>query len=513
MPQTTTPTPLKTPPAKGATRARRPVATALVVGLAREGGAAARWLAEQGLRVIISDVRPAQALANSIAQLEGLDVELRLGPQTPALLEGVDMVVASPGAPQDMPLFRAARERGMLITTEPRLFAQQCPAPIIGITGSSGKTTTATLTARMLEAAGFKTWLGGNIGAPLLRHLTDIASEDRVVMELSSFQLYYWSERKARPLPGMTWTDTRGLSPDVAAVLNLTPNHLDRHPSMSHYIAAKTHILAHQTQDSVAVLNRDDPITARWAREKWVSVDPGRGQEAVRFPLAGQVMTFGLETQPEHDGAWVAENRVWLRRKGETAPVAAVSDIRLRGRHNLANVLAACCLAAAAGAATEAMREAISTFEGAPHRLEMVAVIDGVQWINDSIATSPERSLAALRSFEQPIILLAGGRDKHLPWKDWAQEVHVRVRRVIAFGEAAPLIQTALADAPVVSRLEHVHVVSDLAEAVALAHRLARPGEVALLSPGGTSFDAYEDFAQRGRHFRELVHTIAQRCI
>ena len=485
-----------------ASRPARP--TALVVGLAREGTAAARWLLERGVRVVISDLRSAAALADRLAQLNRGDVTFREGPQTPALLEGVDVVVASPGARQDMPLFQAARERRVPITTEPRLFALQCPAPIVGVTGSSGKTTTATLTARMLEAAGFTTWLGGNIGSPLLERVHDIAAHDRVVMELSSFQLYYWDEQ-APPPDIAAWAEPRGISPQVAAVLNLTPNHLDRHPSMSHYIAAKTRILAFQSRDSTAVLNRDDPITARWAAEKWVSVEAGRGQEAVGFPLAGRVMTFGLEDRPESDGAWVEDGRVWLRREGRAEAVLTISDIRLRGRHNLANVLAACCLAAAAGAPPKAMREAVRSFEGAPHRLETVAVVDGVLWVNDSIATSPERSLAALRSFDEPIILLAGGRDKHLPWQDWAREVHARVRRVIAFGEAASLIQNALASRPRSSALEQVHIVPDLEEAASLAHDLARPGEVVLLSPGGTSFDAYQDFAARGRHFRTLV--------
>ena len=482
--------------------------TILIIGLAREGRAAARWLARHHARVITSDLHPPREDVQQ--ELEALGVQMQIGPQTTDLLTGIDAIVVSPGVPQDIPLLQTARSKRIPITAEPRLFAQGCPAPLVGITGSSGKTTTTTLVARMLEAAGFNTWLGGNIGSPLLEELEAISPEDRVVMELSSFQLLYWDALAPWPGAPAPWHNTDAISPDVAAILNITPNHLDRHPSMAHYIAAKANILAAQGPDDVAILNREDSVTGPWAANRQVAIAAGAGQSARSFPIAARLITFGFEKPASGDGTWLEEDRILLRREGQTREVLRTADIHLRGRHNLANVLAAVAIADAAGASPEAMREAVLSFRGVPHRLEEVDRINGVLWINDSIATAPERALAALRSFDEPIILLAGGRDKHLPWEEWAQEVQRRARVVIAFGEAIPIIQQALQDRQPDARLEMVVTAANLPSAVLLAAELAQPGEIVLLSPGGTSFDAYPDFAARGQHFRELVHQLAQ---
>jgi len=482
--------------------------TILIVGLAREGRAAARWLAARGARVIASDLRPPQEEVRE--ELERMGIEMVIGPQREALLEGVDALAVSPGVPQDIPLLQAARDRRLPLTTEPRLFAQACPAPIAGVTGSSGKTTTTTLVARMLEASGFRTHLGGNIGDPLLPQLEAIAADDRTVMELSSFQLLYWAETAAWRDAPPPWNDSAGVSPHVAAILNLTPNHLDRHPSMAHYAAAKANILAFQTPDDWVILNREDAMTAPWAESGRVRIPAGDGQPARDFAIPGQILTFGFQRPAQGEGSWLEDGWVVLRWQGETQRVFPVEAIRLRGRHNLANALAAAVIAAAAGATPEGMAEAIADFRGVPHRLEEVARIDGALWINDSIATAPERALAALRSFDEPIILLAGGRDKHLPWDAWAEEVHRRVRVVIAFGEARPIIEQALAQRPPHSCLQSLLPADDLPDAVMQAARMAQPGEIVLLAPGGTSFDAYPDFAARGQHFRELVRALAR---
>ncbi len=494
--------------------------TILVVGLAREGTVAALWLAQRGAHVVASDVRPLGALGEAVARLaEHPGISLRLGPQTPELLTGVDGVVVSPGVPQDIPLLTAARAAGIPLTTETRLLAQLCPAPLVGITGSSGKTTTTTLTARMLEATGarrgFRTWLGGNIGEPLLGRVEAIQPEDRVVLELSSFQLLYWGPMpSARPQTGLPWHHSAGLSPTVAAILNITPNHLDRHPSMAHYAAAKAQILAHQRAGDVAVLNRDDPLTGTWAREGRVAIAGGTGQEPIAFDLAATVLTFGLRSQPWGDGAWYEDGAIRLRYQGEVWTLCHRRELKLRGEHNVANVMAAACLALAAGAEPADVAAVATAFTGVPHRLEVVRQLDDVLWINDSIATSPERAMAALRSFEGSevgpagLILLAGGRDKHLPWEEWAAEVHARVRHVVAFGEAAALIARVLAARPSSSRLESLVTAPDLPAAVRAARRLARPGDVVLLAPGGTSFDAYTDYAARGQHFRDLVNSL-----
>ncbi len=482
--------------------------TLLIVGLAREGQVAARWLARRGARVIASDVRAPQ---NDVREtLEHLGVSLLIGPQTPALLADIDAIVVSPGVPQDIPLLQQARQQQIPITAEPRLFAQGCPVPITGITGSSGKTTTTTLVARMLEAANIRTWLGGNIGAPLLEHLEAIAPQDRVVMELSSFQLLYWQPMAPWPQAPAPWNSAEAISPHIAAILNITPNHLDRHPSMAHYMAAKANILAAQRADDLVILNRDDAIVGRWAATGRVEIPAGKGQALRDFAIPAQCLTFGFD-EPDHgDGTWLQAGQIHLRRGGRARPILDVADIHLRGRHNLANVLAAVAIAAAAGVAPAAMREAVRAFRGVEHRLEEVACIDNVFWINDSIATAPERALAALRSFDAPIILLAGGRDKHLPWKAWAEEVQQRARLVIAFGEAIPIIQQALSEQRQDALLQQVLTADNLPAAVELAAQHARSGEIVLLSPGGTSYDAYPDFAARGEHFRELVLHLSQ---
>jgi UDP-N-acetylmuramoylalanine--D-glutamate ligase len=274
---------------------------------------------------------------------------------------------------------------------------------------------------------------------------------------------------------------------------------------MAHYTAAKAQILAYQQADDLAILSHDDPTTAGWANSKRVSVAAGPGQKALEVPIKGRVLTFGLGQRPQNDGSWIEDDQIWLHWQDQTQPLMPISAVRLRGHHNLANVLAACCLATAAGAAPESLAEAVGNFTGVEHRLEEVGYRSGVLWINDSIATSPERSVAALRSFDQPMILLAGGRDKHLPWQDWARAVHQHVRQIITFGEAATLIEEALTPIPADSQLQHIYHGQDLPGAVDLAQRLARPGDVVLLSPGGTSYDAYVDFAVRGQHFRDLV--------
>ena len=482
--------------------------TILIVGLAREGQAAAQWLAARGAHIIASDLRPP---AEDVREkMEAAGVRLMIGPQTPDLLRHANVVVVSPGVPQEIPLLQGARARNIPITTEPRLFAQGNPAPLVGVTGSSGKTTTATLVARMLEASGFQTWLGGNIGSPLLPQIANIRAQDRVVMELSSFQLIYWQSTAPWPQAPAPWNSGDAISPQIAAILNLTPNHLDRHPSMAHYIAAKANILAAQKPGDAAILNRDDPLLAAWIRSGQVEIAAGPGQKARSFPLAGRLITFGFDKPQQGDGAWLSKGRIYLRHHGQTRLITTTANVQLRGQHNLANVLAAVAIASAAGASRTGLRDAIRSFRGVPHRLEEVLrTPDNIVWINDSIATAPERAIAALRSYQRPIILLAGGRDKDLPWQDWAQEAQKRARIIIAFGEAAPIIQRALQKHPAQGQRPPLHQVKDLPQAVQLAHQLARTNDVVLLSPGGTSFDAYVDFAARGQHFRQLVKSIA----
>jgi len=452
-----------------------------IVGLAREGTALARFLARQGAVVTVTDRQSAEALAENVAALAEWPIRFVLGEHPLELLE-TDVVFVSPGVPLGIPFLVEARRRGVPLSSETRLFVELCPAPIVGITGSSGKTTTTTLVGEMLRASGQKTWVGGNIGRPLIEHLPEIAPTDWVVMELSSFQLEFFA-----PWAG---EEGRGISPAIAAVLNISPNHLDRHPSMAAYVAAKKQILLHQRADDVAVLGFDNAEARALAGE-----------------CRGEVLFFS-QREVVAQGAFLRDEVVILRLGEDEQPVCAVSEIKLLGRHNVDNVLAACTLAGVAGADVEAMAAVATTFSGVEHRLELVRELNGVRWYNDSIATSPERMVAALRSFDAPIVLLAGGRDKHLPWGEAAALILRKVRHLVLFGEAVPIIDRAVAAERARAEAQGkpgITRVNTLEEAVAVAARVARAGDVVLLAPGCTSFDAFRDFAARGERFRELV--------
>ncbi len=447
----------------------------VVLGLARQGLAVTRWLIAQGAQVTASDVKSEEELQDSLASLRDLDVKFVLGGHPLSLLDDCDGLCLSGGVPIDLPIVQEAQRRGLLLTNDAQLFVERCPAPIVGITGSAGKTTTTTLTGEILKAAHFTTWVGGNIGNPLIDDLGNIIPSDRVVMELSSFQL-----------------DVMTASPRVAAILNITPNHLDRHPSMEAYIEAKRHILDYQSFDDVAVLGYDDPIARALS---------GRANGYVRFFSRERVVGRG---------AFVKGDRIIVVQTREEE-VCRLSDLQLRGDHNVLNALAACAMTAALGVDVEPMAQAIREFKGVAHRLQLVRELNGVNYYDDSIATAPERLIAGLNAFTEPIVLLAGGRDKHLPWEEAAQLIVERVRELIVFGEMADLVQAAVEAQLSQSSertLKRIHHVPTLAEAVQLAARIAQAGEVVLLSPGGTSFDAFKDFAERGDRFQEAVQAL-----
>jgi UDP-N-acetylmuramoylalanine--D-glutamate ligase len=315
--------------------------------------------------------------------------------------------------------------------------------------------------------------VGGNIGRPLLLDLPSILPDDRVVIELSSFQL-----------------EIMTASPAVAVVLNITPNHLDRHRTMEVYTSAKARILAFQSSEDTAVLGWED-----------------EGAWNLRYSVHGRLVGFGRKPRPPVPGAYLDDGQIVVDVSGRPEPICRAEDVPLRGEHNLLNALAACAAAAASGIGTAAMAEGLRAFRGLPHRLEFIRRVGGAEWYDDSIATAPERSLAALRSFTEPIVLLAGGRDKDLPWGEFAEGVRSRVDHLVLFGEAVPKIQAALAGTKG-ERPYSIDVVPDLESAVEAAARRVQPGDVVLLSPGGTSFDAFMDFAARGDRFRELVEAL-----
>lgn len=444
----------------------------VILGMARQGTALARFAVGVGAHVTLSDLRPPEVLlgasANGLpawaADLPADQLHFVLGEHPLSLLDDCDLLAISGGVSIDAPLVVEAQRRDIPLTNDSIEFALRAPAPLVGITGSAGKTTTTALVGRMGQVSGQRTWVGGNIGRPLIGDLAEMSPDDLIVMELSSFQLEIW----------------QGLSPAIAAVLNITPNHLDRHKSMARYTAAKANILRHQGPEGVAVLSADDA-----------------GALGLREQVRGRLRLFSRRG-PVDDGAFVDGDTIWLCGPDGRRALCAVSEIRLRGDHNVLNVLAATALAEAVGVPDDAIVEGIRTFAGVPHRLETVRELDGVKYINDSIATAPERAMAALAAYDEPIILLAGGRDKDMVWDEWARQVAQRVKRVILFGELAE---------PLAERLDGVNMtrVETLAEAVYVAQSEAAAGDIVLLSPGGTSFDSYSDFAERGEHFRLLV--------
>lgn len=471
----------------------------LIVGLAREGLALADFLSHHDLPFSVTDIRTEDALGVDVGRLRDAGVSLVLGEHPSSLLDDTDILFVSPGVPLETPFLQQARQRRIPLCTESKLFCCLCPALIVGITGSSGKTTTTTLVGKMLEAGGRKVWVGGNIGRPLISVVDQIKATDVVAMELSSFQLEYFHRRLNRNVDAFSTpsVNPRALekllgnwSPPVAAILNITPNHLDRHPSMKHYVQAKRALIDYQNKSGAVILNLDNDMT-----------------RAIGYQFKSKVRWFSLEAQMP-DGAGIVGNQLYLfDEKMNAQMIAKTDDVRLRGTHNLSNILAACLLAREAGALPEAMKEVITSFTGVEHRLELVSEHNGTFYYNDSISTSPERLIAALHSFTEPIILLAGGRDKHLPWDEAAWLILNKTRDVILFGEAAQIIKDALDAArdQICTTHPTVHQRASLEEAVMLAANLAEPADIVLLSPGCASYDAFKDFAARGRRFRELV--------
>ncbi len=484
----------------------------VILGLARQGLALVRFFTRAGAHVVVSDRAPAERLTPELAQLNGLPVETALGDHPFALLDDCDLLCLSGGVPPQIPIVQEAIRRGIPLSNDSLLTLQLAPCPVIAITGSSGKTTTTTLVGEMLRqtfGASRQVHVGGNIGAPLIDRLDQVRAEDWIVLELSSFQLELWD-------PRLAWGDLRELGPDVAALLNITPNHLDRHPSMAAYADAKLNLLRHLKPTSRVILGADDPVTARLALDDWSDAAgdlPQTWQLDAPLRETGQALKDqGVDIHlfsrlhPVPRGAWLEEHRLVY----QGATICPREDVRLRGDHNVSNLLAAAAISGAAGATVEAMAHVARTFTGVPHRLEEVASRGGVTWINDSIATAPERAVAGLRSFPagaQTLILLAGGKDKNLPWDAFAEEVLQRVSYLIGFGDAGAMIVRTVQERAAYRQqpAPSTAIVSRLEEAVHLAAQIAQPNTVVLLSPGGTSFDAYKNFEERGEHFRRLV--------
>jgi len=450
----------------------------LIIGAARQGLALTRYLASKGCRVTLNDSRTHEQLQKAIDSLSGLPVNFIFGSHPVEALQGITLVCISGGVSPEMPLVAEARKRNIPVSNDAQIFMEMVPCKTIGITGSAGKTTTTTLVGRICRAGAApdqKIWVGGNIGIPLISYINEIKPKDIVILELSSFQL-----------------ELMTTSPDISAVLNITPNHLDRHGTMDAYKAAKRRILDFQKPEDCAILCRDDA-----------------GSSSLIPEVKGNLITFGWnEPMDRHSGTFLRESDLIFISDHSEQILIKRDDIALRGDHNVLNVLAACAITSAAGFSPADMLAGIQGFAGVDHRLEYVGTVNGAAWYNDSIATAPERTMAAIRSFTEPLVLLIGGRDKRLPWEDLAQLIQKRVDHVVVFGEAAPKILDALNKAHTEPPAFTVDHASGLNEAVRMAFLRAEPDDVVLLSPGGTSYDEFEDFEERGECFRTLVKNL-----
>ena len=454
----------------------------VIIGAARQGIALARYLARHEAVVVINDRRSAEQLANEMQSLANTQIEWSLGGHSSEVLDPhTDLVCISGGVPLDNPLVMLATERTIPLSNDTQIFMDAVPCKTVGITGSAGKTTTTTLVGRMVQADHGQhyphVWVGGNIGDPLLNYVDDMQSSDLAILEISSFQ-----------------SELMTSSPNTAAILNITPNHLDRHGSMSNYIAAKARVIEYQTAGDFAVLGRDD--SAAWA-------------------LAGtahsHVYSFGFSQLPAgQDGAFMEDAKFFIRQGSSVNRLPVEDQIGLRGEHNRLNTMAACTIAHTIGLDPECMLAGISGFHGVSHRLEFIGTVNGADWYNDSIATAPERTIAAIKSFKAPIVLLLGGRDKDLPWEDLAKLIHQRVDHVVIFGEAAAKIQAAIGQEVAGMRPYSIIRVEKCQDAVTTARKYAQPGAVVLFSPGGTSYDEFKDFEQRGERFKQWVLEFTQ---
>lgn len=425
----------------------------------------------KGADVTLCDKKSFEELGEFGEKCAAWGVHLMLGDSYLDHLREADLIYRTPGIDWTRPEIQDAIEHGVKITSEMESFFDFCPCRIIAITGSDGKTTSTTLTACLLDAEGYRVHLGGNIGTPLFPVIDDVREEDIAVVELSSFQLI--SMRK---------------SPNIAAVTNVTPNHLDHHKDMQEYIDAKRNILLYQKYDSVSVLNAENDITRNMASD-----------------VHGELRWFSSR-RPVGNGAYLDENKMlWSADYGHVRPVMDLKGIRLRGDHNKENV---CMVYAIVKGLVrdETFCSVVSSFTGVEHRIEFVRKLDGVEYYNDSIASSPTRTIAGLRSFHEPIVLIAGGYDKHISYEPLAPELlnnHVKV--LLLCGPTAKPIEEALRAMPEFCGQILIEQRKDIPDCVRRAREIAEPGDVVFFSPASASFDAYPNFEVRGKHFKSLV--------
>ncbi len=443
-----------------------------VIGIGVSNTPLIKLLLRYGCKVTACDKNDRASFAGLAEEFESLGAELQLGPDYLKNLK-YDVIFRTPGMRPDVPELLAAKERGAVITSEMEAFFEVCPGHIIGVTGSDGKTTTTTIISELLKAEGFHVYLGGNIGKPLLAETNNMLEDDWAVVELSSFQLM-----------------TMEKSPEIAVVTNVAPNHLDVHKSMAEYVAAKENIFLHQRMSGRLVLNLDNEITRSFAQK-----------------AKGEVLFFSRQ-EPVENGAYLEDEQIYWASQGRVRPLMQAEEIKLPGVHNIENYMAAFC-AVAHLIHPETFREVARTFAGVEHRIELVRTLHGVSYYNDSIASSPSRTIAGLNSFKQKVILIAGGYDKHIPFDNLGPEIVEHVRSLILTGNTARQIQSAVEKVPGYEKgRPEIFLYDDFSDAVYAACEIAEPGDVVLLSPACASFDKFKNFAERGRAFKKIIYEL-----
>ena len=444
--------------------------TVTVIGIGVSNTPLIEMLCKSGNRVVACDRKNRDALGETAAKLEALGASLKLGETYLQDLEP-GVIFRTPGMRPDLPELLNAVQRGAVLTSEMEAFFEVCPCPIMAVTGSDGKTTTTTIIAELLRAAGKTVHLGGNIGHPLLAEAGDMTEDDIAVLELSSFQLM-----------------TMKRSPGIAVVTNISPNHLDVHKDYQEYIDAKENIFTHQSAYGISVFNADNEVTA---------------EEALR--AVGRARLFSRQKELD-DGVFLRGSAIIARRDGQERQVMTVEDIQLPGVHNIENYLAA--IAAVDGMVSdEIIRNFARTFGGVEHRIELIRTRNGVRWYNDSIASSPNRTIAGLKSFPEKVILIAGGKDKGISYDELGPVLNEHVKLLILCGATSGVIRRSTEEAENYAGLEIVDV-EDYREAVQLADERSEAGDIVILSPASTSFDRFTNFMERGRVFKEIVNQL-----
>ena len=444
-----------------------------VIGMGVSNTPLIRTLLRAELKVTVCDKSPRERVEEQAAELESLGARLQLGPDYLSKVHKADLIFRTPGLSPNVPELKKAVAGGSILTSEMELFFQLCPCKIIGVTGSDGKSTTTTLISEFLKEAGLNVYLGGNIGRPLLPDVDGMTPEDVAVVELSSFQLM-----------------TMDRSPNVAVFTNLSPNHLDYHHTMEEYTEAKLNIFCHQSTQDRAVFNYDNDITRSLAKA-----------------AVGQTMLFSRKQKLE-EGVYLRDDAIWLTNGMGSREVLPLPDIRIPGVHNIENYMAA--IAAVDGIVPDkCVRAVAQRFTGVEHRIELVRELNGVKYYNDSIGTSPTRTMACLDSFEQKLILIAGGYDKGVPFTQLGVEIVRQVKALILTGDTAPAIKKAVEEAEGYgeSGMKLIET-ADLACAVTAAHDIAKDGDVVVLSPACAAFDQFKNFMERGKMFKQLVNKL-----